>query len=132
MSSPGFWRGRGALGCAVMAASLWLGSRRRSSPVVMGGCLSSRGTRPTVRAGGHQFAPVLAPPVLGTGAPVWWRFRRSSGARPRVQELIGCSSLVVVADDLYVLISMGRQVPRNRGNLRGIPARGPVSPQVNR
>src|SRR4051794_25622114 len=25
------------------------------------GCLSSRATRPTVRAGGHQFAPVLAP-----------------------------------------------------------------------
>jgi hypothetical protein len=73
----------------------------------------------TVRAGGHQFAPVLAPPVLGTGAPVGRRFRRSGGARPKVQEFIACSSLGVVANDLYALISMDRQVPRNRGNLRG-------------
>lgn len=81
---------------------------------------------------GHQFAPLLAPPLLGTGAPSRWRFRRSGGARPKVQEVIECSSLVVVANDLYVWISMGRQVPRNRGNLRGIPARGPVFSQVNR
>src|SRR5690349_21644784 len=85
--------------------------------------------------GARWGAPIRAPPGPARprdGRPVWWRFRRPSGARPKVQGLIGCSSLVVVANDLYVLISMGRQVPRNRGNLRGIPARGPVFPQVNR